>query len=80
MRVSRNTVRRVIRSGATEMTYERAIQPQPEVGPWKDEFDRMLAVNARKPTRERLTRTLISEELSARGYAPERFTRRPMVP
>lgn len=68
LRVSRNTVRKVIRSGATELTYERTIQPLPKIGPWKDMLDEMLAVNARKPKRERLTRIRIFEELRARGY------------
>lgn len=63
LRVSRNTVRKVIRSGATELTYERTIQPLPKIGPWKDLLDEMLAVNARKPKRERLTRIRIFEEL-----------------
>ncbi len=31
LRVSRNTVRKVIRSGATELTYERTIQPLPKI-------------------------------------------------
>jgi transposase len=68
LRVSRNTVRRVIRSGATEFTYERRVQPQPRIGPWRDELDRMLADNARKPKRERLTHIRIFEELRALGY------------
>jgi hypothetical protein len=49
LRVSRKTVRKVVRSGATEFTYERSVQPQPKIGPWRDELDRMLAENARKP-------------------------------
>ncbi len=68
LRVSRNTVRRVIRSGATEFTYERRIQPQPRIGPWRDELDRILEENARKLKRERLTHIRIFEELQARGY------------
>ena len=58
----------VIRSGVTELTYERTVQPQPKIGPWKDKLDEMLAVNARKPKRERLTRIRIFEELRALGY------------
>lgn len=50
--MSRNTVRKVIRSGATELTYERTILPLATIGPWKDLLDEMLAVNARKPKRE----------------------------
>lgn len=67
-RVSRNTVRKVIRSGVTELTYERIVQPLPKIGPWTDELDEMLAANARKTKRERLTLIRIFEELRARGY------------
>src|SRR6056297_300684 len=66
--VSRKTVRKVIRSGATEFTYERSVQPQPKIGPWKEELDRMLAENARKPRRDRLTVIRVFEELQALGY------------
>jgi len=68
LRVSRKTVRKVIRSGATEFTYERSVQPQPRIGPSKGELDRLLAENARKPKRDRLTRILIFEALQALGY------------
>lgn len=68
LKLSRNTVRKVIRSGATEITYERTIQPQPKIGPWKDEIDQILEANARKPKRKRLTLIRIFEELRAFGY------------
>jgi len=66
--VSRKTVRKVIRSGATEFSYERSVQPQPKLGPWREELDRMLAENVRRPKRERLTRIRIFEDLRAQGY------------
>lgn len=69
LRVSRNTVRKVVRSGVTELTYERSVQPQPKIGPWKAELDRMLEENARKPKRDRLTRIRLFEELQVLGYA-----------
>ncbi len=74
-RVSRNTVRKVIRSGVMELTHERRVQPQPEIGPWKDKLDEMLAVNARKPKREILTRIRAKEEqeTSAAVYVPLTF-------
>ena len=34
--ISRKVVRRVLRSGATEFVYERKVQPQPKIGPWRD--------------------------------------------
>ncbi len=69
LRVSRNTVRKVVRSGVTELTYERSVQPQPKIGLWKAELDRMLEENARKPKRDRLTRIRLFEELQVLGYA-----------
>ncbi len=32
--VSRNTVRKVLRSGETAFAYERSVQPLPKLGPW----------------------------------------------
>jgi hypothetical protein len=41
--VSRRTVRKVNRSGATEFSDARSVQPQPKLGPWREELDRMRA-------------------------------------
>ena len=68
LRVSRKTVRKVIRSEETEFAYERTSQPQPKIGPWRDELDRLLAANAARPSRERLTLIRIFEELRGLGY------------
>lgn len=38
LKVSRKVVRRVVRSGATEFVYERKVQPQPKIGPWREEL------------------------------------------
>jgi transposase len=69
LKVSRNTVRKVLRSGATAFTYEREVQPLPKLGRWKDHLDRLLAANEAKPGRERLTLIRLFEELRALGYA-----------
>lgn len=68
LKVSRKTVRRVVRSGETAFAYERSVQPQPKIGPWKDELDRLLAVNAGRASRERLTLIRVFEELRGLGY------------
>lgn len=68
LHVSRNTVRKIIRSGSTAFEYERQIQPQPKIGPWRDELDGLLATNAARAVRERLTLTRIFEELRGIGY------------
>src|SRR5256886_8975677 len=37
LKVSRNTVRKVLRSGMTSFEYERNIQPRPKLGRWRSE-------------------------------------------
>ncbi|MDR6828973.1 transposase [Bosea sp. BE271] len=68
LHVSRNTVRKVLRSGATSFEYERKVQPQPKIGPWRPELDRLLMANNGKPARERLTLIRLFEELRDLGY------------
>ena len=51
LKISRNTVRKVLRSGATSFSYEREIQPRPKLGRWKAELDRMLTANTSNPAR-----------------------------
>jgi Homeodomain-like domain len=51
LHLSRNTVRRIPRSGETAFSYEREVQPRPKLGPWTG----CWAPNAKAPVRERLT-------------------------
>jgi len=66
--ISRNTIRKVLRSGETAFEYERTVQPRPKLGRWTIELDALLAGNAAKPAREQLTLIRIYEELRGRGY------------
>ena len=68
LNVSRNTVRKILRSGATEFQYEREVQPLPMIGPWRDQLDRLLLTNEGKPSRERLTVIRLFEELREAGF------------
>ena len=68
LKVSRNTVRKVLRSGATSFEYEREIQPRPKLGAWRATLDEILAENAGKAQRERLTFIRVFEELRGLGY------------
>jgi transposase len=68
LKVSRNTVRKVLRSGATSFEYARAVQPRPKLGRWRAELDHLLTANAGKAARERLTLIRLFEELRGRGY------------
>src|SRR5271163_2028449 len=79
--VSRNTVRKVLRSGETSFEYDREVQPRPKLGRWTAELDELLEGNTTKPAREQLTLIRIFEELRERGYdggydAVRRYARR----
>src|ERR1700730_17714122 len=68
LKVSRNTVRKVLRSGATSFEYARAVQPRPKLGAWHGDLNRMLSGNEAGPARERLTLIRMFEELRGLGY------------
>ena len=68
LKVSRNTVRKVLRSGATCFEYTREVQPLPKLGPWRADLDRMLTTNEARSGRERLTLIRLFEELHGLGY------------
>src|SRR5882724_6484153 len=68
LKVSRNTVRKVLRSGETSFEYEREVQPRRKLGRWTEELDELLAGNAAKAAREQLTLIRLFEELRGRGY------------
>ncbi len=68
LKLSRNTVRKVLRSDTTSFEYERAVQPQPKLGPWRDELNALLLGNEGKVARERLTLIRIFETLRGLGY------------
>src|SRR5437660_1102917 len=79
--VSRNTVRKVLRSGETSFEYERNVQPRPKLGGWTTELDELLESNSAKPAREQLTLIRLVEDLRERGYdggydAVRRYARR----
>ena len=68
LRVSKNTVRKVVRGDETSYGYERKIQPMPKLGPWVDELERQLEANEKKARRDRLSLLRIHEDLASLGY------------
>ena len=68
LKVSRNTVRKVLRSGKTAFDYQREVQPRPKLGRWSQDLERLLKENVEKPARERLTLIRIFETLRDLGY------------
>ena len=69
LKVSRNTVRKVLRSGATSFEYMRTVQPRPKLGLLRADLDRMLSDNEAKPLRARLRLTLDGHS-APRGALP----------
>jgi transposase len=68
LNLSRNTVRKILRSDKTAAEYQREVQPRPRLGRWKGELDRLLSTNVERSARERLTLIRLFEELRGLGY------------
>ena len=68
LRVSRATVRKVIRGQETEFKYERGVQPAPKLGEWVEVLTGILEKEAKLPRRERRSTQRLFEELRGHGY------------
>jgi len=68
LRVSRTTVRKVVRSGASEFKYAREVQPSPKLGEWIEVLTEILEAEGKLPKRERRSTQRLFEELRGRGY------------
>ena len=51
-----NTVRKVVRSGATEHSYKRTNQPQPQLIDYVDRIEELLKENWKRPRKRRKAR------------------------
>ena len=69
LRLSRNTVRKVIRSGVTEQTYKRTAQPMPSLGGYLSKVEELLEKDLDRPRKRRLTARRLFELLQQEGYA-----------
>ena len=67
--LSRNTVRKVLRSGETSFAYARGEQPYPKLGPYLEELRGLLAENEDRSRRERVTMLRLFEDLGRSGYS-----------
>ena len=66
--ISRATVWKILRSGATSFRYERQTQPRPKIGPLQSELEGMQSESAARPKRERMTLMRIFQDLRVLGY------------
>ena len=66
--LSRNTVRKIIRSDATEFVYERKVQPRPKLEPFKGQLTAYLKADSAKPSKHRRSALLLFEQLQRDGF------------
>ena len=65
--VARDTVRKVLRSGATEFVYKREVQPQRRLGAWIETLTAIFEAEDKLPRRERARPSPV-RGLRGRGY------------
>lgn len=46
LHVSRNTLRKILRTDETDLSYERERAPMPQIGPWQERLDQVLSASA----------------------------------
>ena len=68
LHLSRNTVRKAIRSGGTSFEYERSNQPRPKLGPFIKRLEGYLEEDENLPKKLRRTAQILFEELQLNGY------------
>lgn len=68
LHLSRNTVRKAIRSGETSFNYERCNQPRPKLGQYIQTLDTLLEEDEKLPKKLRRTGQILFEELQLHGY------------
>ena len=68
LNISRNTVRKVIRSQVTEHRYEREGQHFPRLGSYRNRLDELLEENMNRPKRRKMTAQRMFEILQGEGY------------
>jgi transposase len=66
--LSRNTVRKIIRSDATEFVYDRKVQPRPKLEPFKERLSKYLKEESAKPVKQRRSALLLFEQLQREGF------------
>jgi transposase len=68
LNVSRNTVRKVIRSGNTKHEYSRKSQPLPKLGPYLEYLDEQLEQDWQRPKKKKFTAMRLYDFLRDQGY------------
>jgi transposase len=66
--LSRNTVKRALRSEGEPFEYRRTSQPRPKLGPFLETLEAWLEAEEKLPAREQRTAQRIYEALCVEGY------------
>lgn len=66
--LSRNTVRKIVRSGVTDREYVRSEQPLRKLGSFVDRLLSWLEEDSRKPVKHRRSSQILFEELQREGF------------
>jgi len=67
--LSKNTVKKILRNGVTELTYARQEQPRPKLSPYLERLTQFLAEDSIKPQREQRTMLVLFEQLQREGFS-----------
>lgn len=67
-KISRNTVRDILRSGKTDQQYQRSKQPRPKLGLFADRLSELLNEDSAKPVKHRRSAQILFEQLQREGY------------
>ena len=68
LKLSKNTIKKIIREDKTSNDYKRSNQPLPIMDEFKNQLIDMLKATATKPTRQRYTAKKIYQELCNNGF------------
>ena len=66
--LSKNTVKKIIRSGITDQQYVRSDQPRPKIGPFAERLSECLKEDDVKPVRHRRSAQILFEQLQREGF------------
>ena len=68
LKLSKNTVKKVIRSDQTRFEYKRKVQPRPKLGPYVQWLERQLELDQKLVKRQRRTAQILYEQLQTQGF------------
>ena len=69
LRLSKNTVRKILREDVIKLHYERRIQPRPMLGAFVPSLEKRLEEDKNLPQRQRRSAKRLYEEIKQEGYA-----------